>query len=237
MTRLPLLVFIVVLLGCNRNASEGMLPDLVDGDSINHKFAKANSARNRGDLDSAGIHYWQLSLNQSNGPERSYALLNAVICAWLNGDSIPSIDTLNRLPGISELVNAATYLSDSEKGLQYLYKARRELEKHHLAGSFHYLVFLESCGISHRTVSPRMDSALFYFKAAYNLSRERKELAGHTPRMLYHLADMSVIDRNQAVGLAYVDEALGYSCSKKLRGELLLLRGNLLRKQIGRAHV
>ncbi|HMJ70797.1 MAG TPA: CHAT domain-containing protein [Cyclobacteriaceae bacterium] len=229
--RLVLLVFMIVLVGCNKNAPETSLPDLVDGDSTNHSFATANSLRNNGKLDSAVVIYRQLFSDGPNRNEKSYALLNAAICSWIDTDSIPlTMDSLNYLPGISELTNGIANLSESEKGLQYLYQARHLLDRQRLGESFHYLILLEMCGISHRTVSPRMDSALHYFKTAYNLTRGRKELSGHTPRMLYHLADMSMIDRNEAVGLAYLDEALAYNCSQKLRGELLMLRGTLLRK-------
>ncbi|HZY78082.1 MAG TPA: CHAT domain-containing tetratricopeptide repeat protein [Cyclobacteriaceae bacterium] len=213
-------VFIVVFVAACRQPeplSVSSLPDLIHGDSINHKFAALNDTRNRGEFKEAAAAY----LSFDGTPlEKSYAVLNAAVCNYLRDTTVNYTNT-PYIPGLSELVQGI-----SSNSLTLLYRSKRLLDPE----SFHYLVMLEACGMIHRTIVARMDSALYYFKAAHSLAERHGELAPQMPRTFYHLADMSIIDRDPITGLGYVNEGLQRKPGTHLEGSLLLMKGTLFRK-------
>ena len=196
----------------------------------NKSIIQAISLRNNGRYKEA-LELFQSA--QSAGipeSEREYSLQNMHLCAVLAGVAVPLEIYSNRKDIIPTLTRAIVALHRQEPLFESLHQVKSRLSSAGLSASFLNLMTNEQLGLAHQLAGLHMDSALHYFSQARQNIDLNPTLVSHTPRILYHLAGLTLVNRDQISGLAYVDEALSHPMDIQMKAKLRITQGTILRK-------
>ncbi len=196
----------------------------------NKKIDNAINLRNNGQYKESVELFRSVQSEGISETEREYCIQNIHLCTVLYKE--PAADekliyTNDIIPGLAQAI--------LEHGRQVprfelLYQVKSNLLSKGLSSSFFNLLTNEYLGLAHLLTNQHIDSALRYFKEAKEIINQNNMLASHTPRILHHLAGLTLINRDQISGLAYVNEALSFKVDSRLKAKLLIIRGTIFRK-------
>ena len=226
----PAFIF-VALVGCQVKESQNSLSEILNSGSITLK--EGISLRNEGRYQEAIPYFRMDGISNATVEEREFGRLNTLLCSILNAEvklKGPDATTMYPLQPLTWLVRGINEYYGDETGLESLHKAQAQLHLRGLNNSFYQLLAYEYLGLAHWKMGRYNDSAAYYFKQSQRIVQANPALAANTPRILSHLAMVSLINRDQMSGLGYVAEALGFPVADKLKAALLIDRGTMLRK-------
>lgn len=223
-------VMLLALLLLSRCAGkvDNKVADLIE--TKNKKIAQAILLRNNGQYKEALKLFQSIQSEEIPETEREYCRQNTALCTVLNEESFLNRTDSNIKDIISGLTAVIIDLRNQVPQFELLYPIKNSLLLRNRPASFFNLLTYEYLGLTHQLTNQHVDSALYYYKEAREIIAQNHALANHTPRILYHLAGMTLINRDQISGLAYVDEALSYKIDDCLKAKLLIIQGTLFRK-------
>ena len=231
LTYLPLLTLLIS--GCNRPLSSEKAEhySIVDGDTLNHKFIKADSLLAVDQLEESRTEYTKLRLsNDISSTEIRYATDNEHLIELLIDDQ-KNCDSLFDQPDPATAIHKINlFLCNPSKNIQYLKAAEKNLSLGRHFNSIHYLITLEQLGNYYYKQQSHVDSAIIYYKKSLALANAYPSFQIHRGKILFSLAELSVMFRDVVSGMGYVQAALQEESRPLLRGHMLVLKGTLHRR-------
>lgn len=226
-------VYCSILVGCSKPRKENiLLRDYIHGDTVNHKFVKAETFRNGGNFKrSDSIYKSILTSPHLSKDEVDFAKLNSLLCRLADNDTlfIEEVPETN-FKVIQNLISGIVLTRKDRSGFALLHKARELLIRDSLENSFYLLIVNEQIGLAHRQKGSYMDSVKYYYNRAYQVAEALTPLATNRARILYRLGLISLVHRDEVTGLGYIERALGLQNTLEETAKLLLCKATLLRK-------
>lgn len=233
------LALTMLFYGCREPARNAGLPltSLAPEKGGRQLFARADSLRNAASFTEAKAAYDSLiALPLPDTSLRQYARVNSrllQLLSWQPGDVMVQEQMLPKTApdNASEaLLQGWLAIRNGESGVPSLHIARRRLAEMGAQMSFEQLAALEGLGLAFQQVHGETDSSAHYYQQAVQLARSHDRLMSHLPRLLAQIAEVAITNRDYVNALGYTEEGLELEPPAADLGELLILKGTLLRR-------
>jgi hypothetical protein len=183
-------------------------------------------------LDSGLFRSSEKALIESRAtmPSEIVDLVNSKIqlCKILTGDTLVTFSQPKHT--IDFLTKAILYTKEGQRSVGSLLYAKNRLAIDGKEKSVYQLFALEYLGLAYQLRESRMDSAMHYFKEAESLARKYKSLGPQLPRLLLHVAELHLINRDAISALSVIEDALRFSMESDLKIRVLTYAGTIQRR-------